>query len=812
MARILSFALAWACLFLSSLGNAAVVRLAPEASSNLAETYGRLPITFEANRGQVDPLARFVAHGRGYRVFLTDDKAVIALAAGSSQRGTGATRPEANEQVLAMRFLGADKRATFTAERELTSKSNYFIGDEPSAYITEVPHYAAVRRENIYPGIDVVFYGNQSQMEYDLIVAPGANPAAIRLAFEGAGKAVIDKQGNLVLKTSNGDLVLHKPAVYQEAAGKRKTIASSYKILRNGAISFKVAAYDRSKPLVIDPVITYGSHSGGVSQGNAIAVDAAGNAYVAGNVTQSSLTFPTVNAFQSSIGRGNTEAFVQKFNATGTALIYSTYLGGSKSMAKGLGIAIDSSGNAYITGTTTGSDFPTTTAGYQKGVTAGGSFITKLAPAGNALVYSSYLLNANATSIAVDTGGSAYVTGLASSSFATTAGALQTTSATSNSFIIKLNAAGSAPMYSTFLGGTSGADQANAIALDAAGNAYVAGRAVSFNFPTVNAFQSARAGNNNAFVAKLNATGSALVYSTYLGGTQNDYATAIAVDAIGSAYVTGDTTSFDFPVLNGFQLVKGGVNISGTIDNAFVTKFSPDGSSLAYSSFLGGNACIGPGSTSCFVSMPVDIGMSIAVDAQGHAYVGGQTQSITFPRVDSLQPAVTDNGTAAFVVKVSSLGGALLYSTLLGGENGIGNPADFVRGLTVDASGNAYGTGAILGFPTTAGPLQSTGGSVVFKLSGGSATVSLASSLNPATDVQQVTLTANMSGGIAGTLVRFLDGSSFVGSAPLTNGLATLTLSLAAGIHGISAVYRDGSMEVESPVVYQVVNPGAVCN
>ena len=273
--------------FYSALGFGALpatASLAPDSRLKLSESYGKLPITFEVNRGQVDQAVRFVAHGRDYRIFLTDDEAVVALAASSSQHDRNAGASQTKPRAVAMRFLGANKNATFVPVHELASRSNYFIGHDPSTYITDVPHFGAVRRENLYPGIDVVFYGDQRHLEYDLIVAPGADPGAIRLAFEGADKVFIDKRGDLIIRSAHGDLVHRKPAVYQETDGQRKPISGRYE-QRDGTISFKLAAYDHRKPLVIDPVVSYGSHNGGFSQSNAIAVDASGNAYVAGSVT-----------------------------------------------------------------------------------------------------------------------------------------------------------------------------------------------------------------------------------------------------------------------------------------------------------------------------------------------------------------------------------------------------------------------------------------------------------------------------------------------------------------------------------------------
>ena len=774
--------------------SAASAIAAPATPPLLVDGYNRIPIAFEPNRGQADPTVRYLGRGRGYLVLLTDDETVIAL-----QRGE-------RSYIARMRFEGANAPAPLRAQDELASKSNYFVGG-PSRHLADVPNYGTVRRATVYDGIDAVFYGNQQSLEYDLVVTPGSDPSQIALIFEGPRSVSVNDAGDLVLQFDGAELVQHRPAVYQEIAGKKKVVSARY-LVDGERVRFDVAAYDKSKPLVIDPVLTYGSHQGGTSFSNAIAVDSAGNAFVTGQIVQSSVNFPIVSAFDGSIGHGDSDAFVQKFNAAGTALVYSTYLGGPKSVDGAVGIAIDSAGNAYVTGFTNGTDFPTSTTAYQKAVAGGGSWIAKLGPAGNTLVYSTYLLNASTTGIAADSAGNAYVTGTANPSFLATAGAFQTVSNSSstNAFVFKLNTSGSAPLYSTFYGG-SGTDKAFGIALDKNGSAYIGGSTTSANLPTANAYRANTQGGKDGFVAKFNAAGSTLAYGTYLGGTMDDYVTAIAVDTKGAAYVTGDTFSVNFPTRNAFQTTK---YPSTTLDAAFVTKLSPGGNDIVYSSYIGGFPC-----TSCGVGfVPVDIGKSIAVDPQGNAYVGGQTQSSAFLQVHPLPgiPPVADNGDAPWVVKVSAMGGMRLYSTIVGNETGIGNPQDWVTGLAADGSGNVYGTGNLVGFPAPPGPLQNAGGSVVFKLaSNGGATLTLTSSTNPNTVGNPTTLTATATGSLSGT-VLFVDRTSVIGSATLSGGVATFSTPLGVGIRGLTAVFQAGTTELESPVLYQVTNPVAVCN
>ena len=366
----------------------------------LVDTYGKLPILFESNGGQADPAARFIARGNGYAVYLTQHETVIALSR-QSQRDRGAMPPAETQTVIGMRFVGAHLNAPLTGERKTASTSNYFLGPDPAQHFTDIPHYGAVRQSGIYPGIDAVFYGNQRQLEYDLIVAPGADPRAVRLAFTGTHKISIDRHGNLVLHGANGNVVQHKPVIYQQRHGdngERQSIAGHY-VKRGREIGFQIAAYDKRLPLIIDPVVSYSTFLGGVKGdgGQAIAVDSGGNAYITGYTASSK--FPAANAIDRRIGHNEQDAFVTKLNASGTAVVYSTYLGGAKGYDAGTSIAVDSAGNAFVAGTTTGTGFPTTTGAYQ---TAGSSWVAKLNATGNAMLYSTYLTGAKVYGLAID--------------------------------------------------------------------------------------------------------------------------------------------------------------------------------------------------------------------------------------------------------------------------------------------------------------------------------------------------------------------------------------------------------------------------
>ena len=653
--------------------------------------YGNLPLSFEPNQGQTDSQVEFLSRGRGYTLFLTATEAVLSLrkpAAPKANVAPKANRAEDSEDtggaVLRMKLVGANPSPRVTGLEELPGKSHYFIGNDPAKWRRNVPTYAKVKYEAVYPGVDLVYYGNQGQLEYDLIVSPGADPEAIHLAFGGGGELEIDVQGDLALHAGDGQVRLQKPLVYQEADGIRQEISAAYVLNARRQVGFEVGTYDADKPLIIDPVLSYSTYLGGnfVDRGFGIAVDGAGNTYVTGGTN--STDFPTANPFQAVFPGGPVDAFVTKLNATGSALVYSTYLGGGGD-DQGFDITVDDSGNAYVTGHTDSTDFPT--AGPIQVVNRGLSdaFVTKLNAAGNDLFYSTYLGGSSSDfgfGIAVDDSGNAYVTGQTDSTDFPTALPIQSANgALSDAFVAKLNAAGNVLRYSTYLGG-NGNDCGFRIAVDASGNAYVHGDTTSTNFPTVNPVQSTRRGASDAFVAKLNESANALVYSTYLGGDGSELGFGIAVDASGNAYVTGITDSSNFPTVSPVQPANG-----GEVD-AFVTKLNAAGGALLYSTYLGG--------------VGIDFGFAIALDASNNAYVTGGTDSIDFPTVSPAQAAFGGGLADALVTKLNATGSALVYSTYLGGS---GDDQGF--GIAVDASGNAYVTGntGSTDFPT-ANPFQ----------------------------------------------------------------------------------------------------------
>jgi hypothetical protein len=600
-----------------------------------------------------------------------------------------------------MRLVGAKASPIVEGLDELPGKSHYFIGNNPDKWRTQIPTFARVRYRSVYPGVDLIYYGNRRELEYDFVVASGADPSAIALDFHGARKVSIDDHGDAMLDTESGALRLKKPVMYQVRNGVRTAVDGHYVLKRHQQLAFHVESYDSSSPLIIDPTLTYSTYLGGTGNenGNAIVVDAAFNAYVTGSTT--SPNFPTtVGVFQTTIGSLG-DAFVTKVNPTGTApLVYSTYLGGNgDDVANSL--AVDTAFNTYVTGSTTSSNFPTTAGSFQ--TSSGGlgdAFVTKLNPTGTApLVYSTYL-GGNGTDsgneIVVDAGGNAYMTGsTTSTNFPTTVGSFQTGfGGLGDAFVTKLNPTGTAPLvYSTYLGG-NGTDSGNSLAIDAAFNTYVTGSTTSSNFPTtVGVFQTTIGSLGDAFVTKVNPTGTApLVYSTYLGGNGDDSGNSIVLDVGGNAYMTGSTASTNFPTTVGsFQTGFGGLG------DAFVTKLNPTGTApLVYSTYLGGNGA--------------DVGNSLAVDSSGTAFVTGNTFSTNFPTTTgSFQTSFGGLGDA-FVTNVNATGTApLVYSTYLGGTG-----SDVGNSLVIDTSGNAYVTGNTASpapsFPTTVGAFQTAFG------------------------------------------------------------------------------------------------------
>ncbi len=646
----------------------------------ISEAYGKLPINFEPNLGQTDEQVKFLARGHGYALFLTEQQAVLSL------QKRGKTKNQDKQAVVRMEFQGANASPNAVGLGETEGKSNYFVGNNSDKWQTNIPNYKQVKYEQIYSGIDLVYYGNGQQLEYDFVVQPNANPNQIKINFDGIKSAKIDKKsGDLLLETNAGTIRQQKPLVYQNIDGTRREVASTYSIQNSEnkrfTVSFNLAEYDKTQELVIDPILAYGSYLGGnaFDEGRAIAVDAQGNAYVVG--TAASRDFPTtagtVKPTMLPTTSGNQfwyDAFVTKINPSGTALVFSTYYGGRNGNESGSGVAVDASGNVLISGTTMSADFPTVNA-YQ--TTFGGTddaFAAKLNSTGSAIIYSTYLGGNNTDlggKIALNqtTGDAVFAGTTSSGNFPTTPGAYKqklcdNTPGSCNgifysgSYLVKLSANGNA-IYSTLFDAA-----VNDVTLDSSDNATFGGSASAGFVTTPGAFQPASSGGIEGFIAKLNPAGNTLVYGTFLGGgLQSDVITSIAVDSSDNMYVTGKTENTGFPTTAGAfdQTYNGG-------GDGFVTKLNAVGSALVYSTFLGGTA----------KDQPAAIGLGTSNDA----FISGETLSAaSFPLKNSL------NGTSGsiFLTRLNTDASAIVYSTLLG----VGGAYD----LAVDSANNAYATG-----------------------------------------------------------------------------------------------------------------------
>jgi hypothetical protein len=686
--------------------------------------YAAQPMRFERNEGQTDANVKFLARGAGYRLFLTPDEAVIALRKSPSvEPSLTRTVDSSTSTALRLRFLATNTATAVVGMEKLPGQSNYFVGNDPRQWRTQVPAYARVRYEGIYPGVDLIYHGNPSQLEYDFVAVPGADVSVITMEVTRL-RATLDKDematdvlpridaaGNLVLDAGDGHVIFHKPVVYQTANSRKKAdrayVEARYVMRGANRVGFEVGAHDARKALIIDPILSYSTYLGGDQDdlGNAITVDGSGSVYVTGGTTSSN--FPvTSGVFQHTYGGAdggyqsvNGDIFVTKLSPDGSSLVWSTYIGGSGD-DNAYSIAVDGTG-VYLTGGTNSSDYPVTSGVYMP--SSGGLtdvFVTKLDPTGSSLLYSTHIGVAvegiRGFGIAVDGSGSAYVAGGAGPGFPTTSGAFQTGSgAFTSAFVMKLSSDGSAANYSTFLSGgnSSDVDYAENIAVDKNGNAYITGFAGSSTFPvTAGAFQSNNAGTHDAFFTVLNSSGSALLYSTYLGGAGNDEGFRIAVDSAGMAYIAGMTASSNFPTSAGaFQTVYG-----GGAGDAFIAKLDPTKSgtdSLVYATYLGGSG------DDNLIAFPWGI---LAVDGLGHAYVTGGTTSTDFPTVHPVQ-AHSGGGYDAYVAKMNSTGTALVYSTYLGGTGD-----DIGRGIAVDNNGNVYVTGQTTSsdFSVTSNPYQ----------------------------------------------------------------------------------------------------------
>lgn len=783
-------------------------RSLPVPTNRPAAKLMSVPLSFEPNQGQLASTVQFLSRGSGYALFLSPGKVVLNLERQppASAAATGQTREAASVDILGMGLIGANARADAVGLDRQPGVVSYFIGNDPKKWHSGIPTYGKVTYAQIYPGVDLVFYGNQRQLEYDFVVAPGADASRIAWRIDGA-RASIDAEGNLALHAPNGPATFKKPVLYQMDGNKKTSVDGAFAVAGNH-VRFRLGTYDHSKALVIDPVLSYASYLGGsgtdniglatgpgnlrVGTSQALAVDNSGSAYVTGYTY--SIDFPMQNPYkgappakQQGVNPGQwPSAFVTKFSPDGSSLVYSTYLGGNGSDFA-YAIAVDSNGNAYVTGQTNSVDFPITSGAYQKvcspipnntgealaspGCNSSNTsaFVTKLNSAGTGLVYSTFLGGygwAYATAIAVDGAGRAYIAGnegefcsagyTFQSCFPTTSDAVIGGDRTGGgspqyAFAAAFDPTGAQLLYSSIFGDLNGippggpisgggASWSTGVAVDANGYFYLVGETQAGKLPTTAGVVQPSGAPldgtgvyvlaSRGFVAKFtpvtSAGGASLAYATYLGGhTQslNDYISGIAIDAASNAYIAGYTNSKDFPVTAGAYQTVCGPN-GQTCAAAHVTKLNPSASAILWSTYVGGGKP--DGSDSVFWTGPIQL------DGEGNIYITGQT-GIGFPMVNPVEPTPTGGSQQVLIAELDPTGAQLLFSTTIGSD-GL-NTAE-AAGLVVDSAGDIYLAGNTNGpdlittpgaFQTTSsdGPCCQKGNGFVVKIASNGPTVAL---------------------------------------------------------------------------------------
>lgn len=791
-------------------------------------------LSFEPNQGQSDRRVKFLSRNDGFALFLSADEAVMKLRPNRKQLASSTEHSAgASGAVLHMKLLGANAAASVSGERKLEGRSNYLLGNDPAKWRVNVPHYGRVRYQGIYPGIDLVYYGNQGRVEYDFEVAPNADPHQIRLSFSGAEQLQASRSGSVIAQTSVGNVELHAPVVQQLVDGRKRLVPAKF-VISDQRVGFVLGEYDRSKQLVIDPVLTYSTYLGG--SGNegclaitgavrsgcpAVAVDGGGNMYVAG--TTDSADFPTTIGPSAN---GTTDVFITKYNSSGNQLIFSTYLGGTGTDYP-VGVAVNFlSGNVSVAGNTTSGDFPTHS-GFQNTTSTplnGHAFVSVLNSTGSALIYSTYLSGNGAdtaTGMAVDRSAGVYVTGFTTSTnsgtgFPSTSTAFQKSSAaTSQFFFSKLNTAGAGAgsmVYSSYLGGSVSPSgnpavetQGGGIAVDASGKVYVTGGTDFTNMPRLNAAQASSGGGVDAFVAKFNPNVSGSggrLFLTYLGGSGNDVGNGIAVDSAGNAYVTGTTTStigiptgakpFQ-PCLNSATAAANACPSGTTASDAFLAKIGTpvSGSTifpLNYFSYIGGSGD--------------DLGLGIAVDSDQVAHIAGQTSSSDFhvsPSPYTPFQGSLSGPSDAFVARIPTTTTTGAYSTYLGG--GVDEDA---TGVATDGNGTTYVAGETTStnFPTVAPSQGGTGGAADAFVSKFNQTANLTFNVKPSASTvgrgNQVTFNYAIANSAAGTdpasnviFTTVLPSGATFNTATATPGACTAavnsTVTCSVGTLGIGA-------------------------
>ena len=713
------------CLIFAVLTSRAQERLAPASprtvpseGGKVSSKYGNVPLMFEANQGQTDSKVQFLSRGSGYSVFLTSGGMVLALRPSeisSPKDASSAPLPNRNRSrpsfvrqpekvsrdeksmALAIDLVGAAANPVIVGEEALRTRVNYFIGRDPSKWRRNVPTYNKIRYRNVYPGVDLVYYGNNHRVEYDFDLAAGADATQIQFSVKGADALNIDSAGNLVLTKGTSELRFQTPLLYQDIKGIRVRVPGTYVLRDSTHVGFEIGTYDTTKPLVIDPVLVYSTFLGGSSDdfSNGIAVDSAGDAYVIGLTDSPDFPLATIGSYNSTQFR----MFLTKLDPTGSTLLFADYFGGTSGADEAFAVALDSSGNAYVTGNTLSSDFPVVNA-YQSALSGSqDAFLAKFSADGSSIIYATYLGGSNLTyvggattqigrSISVDPAGEAVVAGITMATDFPTKNPYQSSVSSDQfgewgtyGFLTKFAANGASLVYSTYLAGGSTLNYSSCpgpgcfpvsnilgVVTDASGNAYVTGYTNTTDFPvTSGAFTTAFPGydlNDVGFVSKFTNSGG-IAYSTYLG-----YLTAlfaIAVDTTGSAYVTGYNIANDFPIVTTSICDPSVAACNGVI----IAKLNPTGSSLAYSTFLGTSNNM--------------VGQAIQVDAKGDAFIVGS--DVQFDLANPIEEFAGGAGNVV-VAEIDPSASTLLMATFLGGQ-----VWDAASGLALDSKGAAYVTG-----------------------------------------------------------------------------------------------------------------------
>jgi hypothetical protein len=657
-----------------------------QTNNNSFKTFTGLPFYFEKNCGRAKPDINYIVKRPNNSIFISSNRVYFVPNFQSTPSKFGHKNFSSSDfSQLNMILINGNPAAEGIGLNRLSGKVNYICGQEPNRELTNIPVYQSIKYENIYPGIDIVYYNKHNCLEFDFVVQPGSSSDCIELFFSGHDHYEIDPDGNLNFNLAENSYSFKAPYIYQIIDDQKSQIPGGF--LKSGAkIKLWTGVYDSTKKLYIDPLIDFSTFLGGSSSdgGNCMTMDEEGNIYIAGTVM--SANFPVVNAFQPTRPGGWGDAFICKISNDGSQLIYSTYLGGSNS-DNIHGIAVDGSGNVVVVGTTASTDFPLKNALQPNfgGSFVGDAFITKIDASGSNLIFSTYLGGSDAEmgeDIAIDKEGNIIVTGGTWSKDFPVVNAYQSTigggTFPQDAFITKLSPSGRQLIFSTYLGGQSlFGDHGKAITVDLSGNIYVSGHTTASNFPVVHPFQAefgGGSGTGDAFIAKFSHSGN-LIYSTYLGGAQDESGNGIAVDRYGNMYITGTTNSSDFPIKNPIHYK--GSDMFGS--DAYITKLKQDGSDLVYSTYLSGER--------------TDVGYDIQVDHNGNAYVTGYTYSTNFPTIDAPDGKYNDDyyppyRSDAFITKINPNGDSWVFSTYLGGDQD-----DEGKGIFIHDNGYIYVTG-----------------------------------------------------------------------------------------------------------------------